>query len=183
MRLAFLRLVIPVVLTAGCAPDPAGVVVRSADTLAPADIGVGKYLFEASPPVGKVMVLRTTETCQGHVTADVLESIQSSNGAAATQAVLVYDPSRFPFGDRKTGTVRVNPGNQGARSYEERRCTSTSIFQGRLQLELSHPTKPTITLTFECFVEDYAKAKARIPDLSDQSPNATWTYEMTFRKK
>lgn len=164
------------------APKPPAVVVRSADTLAPDDIGVGKYLFEASPPVGKVMVLRCTETSAGRKQDDVLESIQSSNGEAARQVVLVYDPSQFPFGDRKTGTVRIK-AQAGSRSYSDRRCTSTSISPGRLTLEFTDPTRPAITLTYDCFIEDYAKAKARVPKLPAQSPIETWTYNASFPRE
>ena len=170
----------------GCAPEgkpgPTPVVVREADTLAPGDLGVGKYLFESSPPIGKVMVVRCTETCEGRQVDDVLESIQSSNGALARQVVLVYDSSQFPFGDRKTGTVRVK-AQAGMRSYGDRRCTSTSIAPGRLTLEFTNASKPAITLTYECFVEDYAKAKARVPKLSAQSPGETWTHNASFPRK
>ncbi|MDY3563744.1 hypothetical protein R5W23_005360 [Gemmata sp. JC673] len=171
----------------GCAaedkPEVTPVSPRKSDTLDPDDIGIGRYVFEAKVPAGKVMVLRRTAERNGRKGGAVLETIEHTNGGQARQVVLVYDRSAFPFADGARDEVRVR-GQGGEAIYSDRRCTGKSIRPGRLELEITGDgRKDTVRLTYDCFVEDYATTKKRVPELPVASPGETWSYNMTFGGK
>src|SRR4051812_25917432 len=99
-----------VLAAAGCAAEPPAVTVRTDESLTPDDLGVGKYVFEAVLPAGKVLVVRCTETAGGK-TRGVNEDIRNVRGGLARMVVMVFDPSQFPFGDGKAATVKIKtPG-------------------------------------------------------------------------
>ena len=155
-------------------PEPAVVPLKQAETLDPDDIGVGKFVFEVKVPATKVPVLRKSEQENGGKKTDVLESIQFTNGGVGRHMVLMFDSSKFPFGERGRDHVRIKA--QGAsNSFSKHSCTGQSIRPGRLTLTLSHPDGVTV-LTYECFLEDYASTKKRVPDLPDATPHETWTF-------
>jgi hypothetical protein len=161
-------------------PEAKLVTVRRADTLDPEEIWIGKYVFEVKVQVGRVMVLRRTEERNGRKVGGAYETIQYTNGGTARQVVLVYDLLRFPFGDRQTKGVRVRSPGHSLQEFSELQVGSTAISPGRLRMSLTDFQKKTVELTFECFVEDYKAAKARIPKLPDASPIETWTYQKQF---
>jgi hypothetical protein len=169
---------------AGCAPKPekepesVDVTPKNAETLAPEDVGVAKYVFEVKVPKDKVMVLRKSERVErnGKVgkPTDVLESIQYTGGGVGRQVVLMFDSSDFPFGDGLPDNVRIR-AQAGGMIFAKCRCNSRSIRPGRLDLEISGGSERTF-VTYECFLEDYAEAKKRVPTLSDINPGETWTH-------
>ena len=80
---------------------------RVATTLDPAEIGISKFVFEATPPIGEVMTIRFSQAIDFKKNGKTQEIVQSTNGGMARQVVLVYDPMSFPFGERKEGIVLV----------------------------------------------------------------------------
>jgi len=166
----------------GCAPERTPVPVRDTDALVGDDLGVGKYVFEAKVPAGKVMVLRRTEEWNGRKAEKGLETIQFADGGVARQVVLVFDSSRFPFGDNKPGTIRVRAqGGEGGYGGEGRMTRSTAMIPGKLTLLFADEAgRNKVELTYECFVEDYAKAKARVPDLKAMVRGETWSHNARF---
>ena len=183
MKLVLSILTPAICVVLGCAPgdkpEVTPVTVRKADSLDPDEIGIGKYVFELKVPAGRVMVLRRTEERNGRKEGKVLETIQHTNGGQARQVVLVYDLSEFPFADGAKDKVRVR-GQAGEAIYPDRRCTSKTISPGRLKLEITGEGKDTVKLIYDCFVEDYAAAKTRVPKLPAASPIETWSYNTTF---
>ena len=173
-------------LAAGCAqvapPDDPAVNPTRSNTLDPEELGIGKYVFEKTAPAGKVMVLRRTEDRDGRRTDEEYESISYAHGKTAREVVLVYDSVFFPFHQEKTDTVRVRAQSTTS-SYSESRCKSRSTGPGRLTVEITSETKPKYRLTFTCFLEDYAVAKKRVPDLPAMSPTETWTYNALVKVK
>jgi hypothetical protein len=165
---------------AGCGKDPVAVPVREAEALAPADLGIGKYVFEARVPAGKVLVLRQTEVADGKPVDRVLESIQFTDGGVGREVVLVFDPSAFPFGDQRVGTVRVK-AQAGDAHYGDRSVSGTARKPGQLVIRLADQGRKEIVLTFDCFVEDYATAKARVPKLPVAHRGETWTFNTTYK--
>jgi hypothetical protein len=179
MRLIRLLAVILVVTASGCPKESRPVEVRDGDTLRPEDIGVGKYVFEANPPVGKVMVLRRTWTKGGRQDGDVQETIQYANGGATREEILVFDPSEFPFGDRK-GDIRIKAQHLEY-PLAGLRLKGTMRTEGQVVLEFADEDRNRVMLTFDCFIEDYAKAKARAADLPELS--GTWTHANILKAK
>ncbi|AMV27981.1 hypothetical protein VT84_26490 [Gemmata sp. SH-PL17] len=163
--------------------EPKLVTVRHADTLAPEDFGIGKYVFEEKVPAGKVMVLRRTEERNGRKQEGAYETIDYTNGGTARKVVLVYDMLEFPFSDRKTQAVQIKYPGSTAVTFPGLRSCSTETRPGLLRLVFADFQKETVEFKFECFVEDYKVAKKRIPTLSAASPNETWTYCYQFEDK
>lgn len=161
-------------------PENLPVTVCEADTLSPDDLGIGKYVFEAKVPAGKVMVLRCTEERNGRKVNEGLESIQYSNGGLAREVVLVYDQFQFPFADRGKKEVRIR-AMAGDAHFANRRCASRAISPGRLTLKITGEDKELVILTYECTIEDYETAKKRVPDLPAMSPDVTWTFNAIIR--
>lgn len=175
--LLFILLAITSVATA---TEPSPVAPRKADTLDPEDIGIGKYVFEATPQAGKVMVLRSI-THDTHVQTDsIQETICYTNGAPARQVVLVFDRSRFPFNadPGKPNDVRLRaPGVDYV--YVGMRWAGTQTDEHRLQLFLSSDAGRSVSFTYECFVEDYASVKGRVTDLPKAGEKMAWTFNVS----
>lgn len=173
-------------LVAGCAqvaePDDPAVHPRQSNALDPEELGIGKYVFETKVPAGKVMVLRRTVERDGRRTDEVYESISFANGKTAREVVLVYDSSSFPFHEGKTDHVLVR-AQATTSSYSKSWCNSRSTGPGRLTLEVTNDANEKTRLTYTCFVEDYAVAKKRVPDLPAMSPAETWTYNALLKAK
>jgi hypothetical protein len=165
---------------AGCGKDSAAVPVREAEALAPGDLGIGKYVFEVKVPADKVLVLRRTEVADGKPADRVLESIQYTDGEVGREVVLVFDPSKFPFGDQEFGTVRVQ-AQAGDAHYSDRRVSGTARKPGQLVIRLADKGGNEIVLTFDCIVEDYTTAKKRVPDLPAAGRGRAWTFQTTYK--
>ncbi|HJZ90221.1 MAG TPA: hypothetical protein VKE40_05070 [Gemmataceae bacterium] len=166
----------------GCAKDPTAVPVREAEALAPGDLGIGKYVFEAKVPADKVLVLRHTEAADDKPADRVLESIQYTDGAVGREVVLVFDSSSFPFGDQKVEKVRVKT-QAGDAHYGDRRVSGTARRPGQLVIRLAAQGQNEIVLTYDCFIEDYATAKKRVPDLPAAGRGEAWTHNTTYKPK
>jgi hypothetical protein len=162
-------------------PELEMVTPKEAEALSPSDLGVGKFVFEVKVPADKVMVLRMTEQEQGRKGSRVLESIQYTDGGVGRQVVLMFDSSEFPFGERGPDQVRIK-AQAATNTYGKHTCKSWSMRPGRLTLVLSHPDGAT-TITYDCFLEEYAAAKKRVPTLSDAKRGETWTHNHTPDKE
>ena len=176
-RISVFPLLPMVFLTAVHAEVPSVVAPHQAESLDPEDIGIGKFVFEATPPAGKVMVLRCTRTEKRVQPPTVVqETICYTNGAHAREVVLVFDPSRFPFNpdQRKPGDVRVRA--QGVENPIGMNLFGTITTRQKLELEFTNNAGGRLSLTYECFVEDYASVKARIPDLPAATAGAAWKF-------
>lgn len=170
-------LLLSTLATASVAEEAIKIQPERAETLDPEDIGIAKYVFEASPPAGKVMVLRQTHDRADGVAWFVTESISYTDGKKEREVVLVFDPSKFPFNrDRaKPGDceLRAQGGNMW---FSKKQLKSWGYVGKKLSFTFSNDKGEKDTVTFECFIEDYASAKARIPDLPAEAPGGGWGY-------
>ena len=160
--------------------EPTPIKVRRSDTLAPDELGIEKFVFEEKVPAGKVMVLRRTEGRNGLKKKGLNETIQYTDGGPARQVVLVYDLSTFPFSTAEAKEIRVKYPGSSTSHFPGFRWSESTTTPGRLVLEFSDARNDTVQMTFECFIEDYKTAKARIPKLSAASPGVTWTHHKQF---
>jgi hypothetical protein len=162
--------------------QPAVLMPKKAETLDPDDIGIGKYVFEEKVPAGKVMVLRLTSGVKGEGEPHLEgETLAYSDGGSARLVVLMYDAFKFPIPSKRELHIHIRHP-LGSMGYGDRYCSTVVLTPGRLHLEFKHDDKGTETLTYECFIEDHAAAKKRVPDLPDAKPGASWTYNAPAEK-
>jgi hypothetical protein len=159
------------------AEEAAAVQPEKADTLDPEDIGIAKYVFEASPPAGKVMVLRCTHHLADGTTTLVSERINYTDGKKDREVVLGFDPTKFPFNpDQVTPQDSWVRFAGGETRFSKKQMAIHGYVNNVLEFMFTNDKDEKETLTFECFVEDYAKAKARIPDLPAERPGGGWGF-------
>lgn len=156
---------------------------EKADTLDPEDIGIAKYVFEASPPARKVMVLRCTHVLAGGKITRASEKIRYTDGKKERMSVLALDPTNFPFNpDQLTPQNSLIKYAGTEITIDKKKIVSQGYVGKVLEFTFANDKDEKESVTFECFVEDYAAAKARIPNLPPEKPGG-WGYHAPIEPK
>lgn len=168
----------------GNAEDVTAVQPEKAAGLDPEDIGIAKYVFEATPPAGKVMVLRRTQVLADGKTERISEKVNYTDGKKHREVVLGFDPTSFPFSpDQITPQDSWVRYSGGEISFAKKKMVGHGFFGKVLSFTFANDKDEKESVTFECFVEDYATVKARIPDLPPERPGGGWGYHAPIEPK
>lgn len=158
-------------------PCQAGVpVVSEADTLLPSDLGIHKYVFEATPAAGQLMVIRGQKFLDGKL-ARTWESISDTMGKTGRDSILVINRSFFSNPDSDSSRHCVY---QIAGVFKDRlpdadlRSRGGGGGPGVVEAEFK-TAEGTVKYVFSVLVEDYDTVKKRLPDLRPMSPGSGWT--------
>ncbi|MEO8206483.1 MAG: hypothetical protein ABI615_09905 [Chthoniobacterales bacterium] len=164
---------------------------QKAEYVAADVMGVKNYSIDASPPVGKVFVVRQTETKQNKETG-IQEMLAYTGGNRVRLYVVFYDPETFVFAtpemkqERRlmirtqiVGSTSAQSGWVGPVVGKGWAWGATVGPQG-VTFNFTDPKEKKTSVTYTTSIEDYESVKKRIPDLpSISDPNRKWGYVYT----
>lgn len=142
------------------------------ETLEPEDLGVFKFVFEATPPADCVMVLRWTRIVPDHP-SEVQDTVHINTYRPTREVVLIYNSRFFPFSadPHEPTQVLVKTGGDQRRLPPGTDCAIVQSHDEPLALHFSNKER----WTYKCFIETYSSAKSRIPDLPAAPTNGGWS--------
>ena len=117
------------------------------------------------------MVFRWTES-NGERVYSVTESVSYTGGKGARETILICDPARFPFHPSKDDqpTSVTYKALRAAGELTDMRLGEVAVGNHGATFQFKGENGRSKTFLFECFIESYAAAKARFPDLPEVNP-------------
>ena len=150
--------------------------------------GVYRCTFEAAPPAGMVMVVRETMS-RGNYVYSKRDVVNYTSGDKLVQKIVFRDPSQTespPTNDGKPTSVTFE-ALSGSGELTGMRVSHASLNENILTFDFVNEGGELRRIVFEGFIESYASAKARIPDLTEMPKRGDivtgWMHSADLRKK